>query len=104
MYRERQYGQVFYGRFNDFLKMWQELNAIARKRGWPAWTIWVPTVGASNDVLVEREFRDLASYQKASDEFQSDAETMKVYRSGASLVVQGSVRNELWEEVAKPLA
>src|SRR5580765_7459928 len=29
MYRERQYGQVFYGRFNDFIKMWQELNAIA---------------------------------------------------------------------------
>jgi hypothetical protein len=104
MYRERQYGQVFYGRFNDFLKLWEELNAIARKRHWPEWTIWVPTVGASNDVIVEREFPDLASYAKASDAFQSDPETMKVYRSGSSLVVQGSVRNELLEEVTKPLA
>lgn len=104
MYRDLQYGQVLYGRFNDYRKMWEDLNAIARKRGWPPWTIWVPTVGVVNEVIVEREFRDLASYAKAYDEFQSDAEVMKLYRAGGSVVVQGSGRNELWEEVTKPLA
>ena len=104
MYRRRQYAQVLYGRFNDFLKATNELNAIARKRGWPESITWVPTVGAGNDVVLEQEYADLATYAKAGDAFSADAEAMKIWRSMASLVVQGSVRDELWEEVKKPLA
>lgn len=104
MYRHRAYAQVVYGHFNEFLKAWTELNAMARKRGWPEWSVWNPTVGTGNEVVVEREFADLASFAKASDAFQSDAEAMKIYRSTSSLVVQGSVRDELFEEVTKPLA
>jgi len=35
MYRYRAYQQVIYGHFNEFLKANDELNAIARKKGWP---------------------------------------------------------------------
>lgn len=104
MYRHRQYAQVFYGKFNDFLKANDELNAIARKRGWPEAKVWIPVAGEGNQVLLEQEFPDLASFAKASDAFSSDAEAMKIWRSTASLVVQGSVHNEVWEEVKKPLA
>lgn len=104
MYRRRQYAQVLYGRFNDFLKATDEINAIARKRGWPESTTWVHVVGVGNEVVLEQEYADLASYGKASDAFSADAESMKVWRSMASLVVQGSVHDELWEDVKKPLA
>lgn len=104
MYRRRQYAQVLYGRFNDFLKAANEINIIARKRGWPESSTWVPTVGTGNEVVLEQEYADLASYAKAGDAFSSDADAMKIWRSMASLVVQGSVRDELWEDVKKPLA
>jgi hypothetical protein len=104
MFRSRQYAQVVYGHFNDYLKATLELNAIARKRGWPESSIWTHVVGTGNEVILEEEYADLASFQKVGDAFQSDPEAMKIFRSTSSLVVQGSVRNELLEEVKKPVA
>lgn len=104
MYRHRAYVQVVYGHFNEFLKATLELNAIARKRGWPESSIWVPVVGTGNVLVLEEEYPDLASFAKVGEAFQSDAEAMKIYRSTSSLVVQGSVHDELFEEVKKPLA
>jgi hypothetical protein len=104
MYRRRQYAQVVYGRFNDFLKATNELNVIARKRGWPEFTTWVPTVGKGNDVILEQEYATLVSFGTSGDAFSADADAMKIWRSMASLVVQGSVHDELWEDVKKPLA
>ena len=102
MYRHRAYAQVVYGHFNDFLKATNELNAIARKRGWPESSIWSAVVGTGNEVVLEQEYADLNSFSKESDAFSADAEAMKIWRSMASLVVQGSVRDELWEDVKKP--
>jgi hypothetical protein len=104
MYRHRAYVQVIYGHFNEFLKATLELNTIARKRGWPESSIWVPVVGTGNVLVLEEEYADLASFAKVGEEFQSDAEAMKIYRGTSSLVVQGSVHDELFEEVKKPLA
>ena len=104
MYRHRTYQQVIYGHFNDFLKATGELNAIARKRGWPESSIWTHVVGTGNEVILEEEYADLASFAKVADGFQSDAEAMKVVRSTSNMIVQGSARNELLEEVTKPVA
>lgn len=104
MYRHREYAQVVYGRFNDYVKATHELNAIARKRGWPESRIWGPVIGTGNEVVLEQEYADLAAFEKAGEAFQSDVEAMKIYRSLASVVVQGSVHDELFQEVTKPLA
>jgi hypothetical protein len=104
MFRSRSHAQVVYGQFNDYLKAVHDLNAIARKRGWPESSIWTHVVGTGNEVVLEEEYADLASFQKVGEEFQSDAEAMKIFRSTSNLVVQGSVRNELFEEVTKPIA
>jgi len=104
MYRHRAYQQVVYGRFNDFLKIIEELNAVAHKRGWPESSVWTPVVGTGNEAVIEEEYSDLASFAKVSSAFQSDAEAMKLFRGMASLVVQGSARDELIEMVTKPLA
>lgn len=78
------------GRFNEYLKVWQDIHAIARKRGWAESTVRVPTVGTGNETIIEIEYPDLASFQKHSQAFQADAEVMKVYRVSAGIVVQGS--------------
>jgi hypothetical protein len=104
MFRWRFHAQVVYGHFNDYLKAMHELNAISRKRGWPESSIWTHVVGTGNEVVLEEEYADLASFQKVEDAFQSDAEAMKIFRSTSNLVVQGSERTELLEEVKKPLA
>jgi len=104
MYRYREIQQVVYGHYNEFLKAWQELAAIGQKRGWPEPNVWTPTVGVGNEAIVETEYRDLASFQKAYEAFQSDAEAMKVYRGLAGIIVQGSSRSEIIEQVTKPLA
>jgi hypothetical protein len=104
MFRWRFHTQVVYGHFNEYLKAQLELNAISRKRGWPESSIWIPVVGTGNEVVLEAEYADLASFQKVGDAFQSDAEAMKILRSTSSQVVQGSQRTELLEEVKKPIA
>jgi hypothetical protein len=104
MYRHRAYQQVVYGRFNDFLKTIEELNSVAHKRGWPESTVWTPLVGTGNEVVVEEEYSDLASFAKVSAAFQSDADAMKLFRGLAQVVVQGSAHDELIEMVTKPLA
>ncbi len=104
MYRYRASQQVLYGRFNEFLKAWQELNAISRRKGWPEASVWVPTVGTSNEVVLEMDFPDLASFQRTYQAFQADPEAMKVYRGTGNIVVQGSAHDELIEQVTKPLA
>ena len=104
MYRHRAYQQVVYGRFNDFLKTVEELNAVAHKRGWPESSVWTPVVGVGNEAVIEAEHSDLASFARVNSAFQADAEAMKLFRGLAQVVVQGSARDELIEMVTKPLA
>lgn len=104
MYRHRAYQQVLYGHFNEFFKVVQDLNAISKKRGWPESRVWSPTFGIANDVVLEEDYPDLATAERAMRAFESDAEAMKLLRSMASLIVQGSARDELLQEETKPLA
>jgi hypothetical protein len=104
MYRHRTYQQVIYGRFNDFFKTVEGLNAVAHKRGWPESTVWAPVVGTSNEAVIEAEYSDLATFARVSTTFQADAEAMKLFRELAQLVVQGSAHDELVELLTKPLA
>ncbi len=104
MYRHRAYQQVVYGRFNDFLKIVEGLNAVARKHGWPESTVWSGVVGTGNEAVVEEEYSDLASFAKVTAAFESDAEAMKLFRSLANLIVQGSAHDELIQRITKPLA
>jgi hypothetical protein len=97
LYRFRSYQQVLYGRYREFFAACQELNANETSKGRIPVTVWTPTVGEGNLVLLESEYLDLASFQKDADAFSQDAEAMRLIRSMASLSVQGSGRSELWE-------
>jgi hypothetical protein len=104
MYRHRAYQQVLYGHFNEFFKVVQDLNAVSRKRGWRESRVWSPAFGTANEVVLEEEYQDLATVERERRAFDSDAEAMKLFRSMAGLIVQGSARDELLQEETKPLA
>ena len=97
MYRFRIYVQVRYGHFREYLAQQEALNELAKSRGWPEATYWVPTVGTGNEFIAEIDYPDLATFQRLGEEFGADAEAMNLFRSGAEHVVEGSGRSELLE-------
>jgi hypothetical protein len=97
VYRFRFTVQVRYGHFKEHLEGWQQLNEIARSRGWVESTFWAPTVGTANEFVVEMDYPDLATFQREGDAFSSDVEAMTLFRSMSEFVVDGSGRTELLE-------
>jgi NIPSNAP protein len=97
MVRARVVAQARYGHFADYLKAAEQLNEIARQRGWTEATFWVPTVGTANELVLEIDYSDLATFERESHAQASDSEWMGVIRGGIDYVVEGSVRSELFE-------
>jgi hypothetical protein len=95
MYRLRFTVEVRYGHFAEYLKLSEQLNEISRARGWVEARFWSPVVGSANEFIAEVDYPDLATFEREGEAAQSDEEWMKVFRSGADLVVQGSGRSEL---------
>lgn len=95
MFRYRITVQVRYGHFKEYLEACQQLNQIARARGWVEATFWTPTVGTSNEFIIELDYPDLATFQREGDAFSSDPEAMKLNRSTIDFVVEGTGRSEL---------
>jgi hypothetical protein len=97
MYRFRYGLQVRYGHFNDFFANQQQQNELARSRGWPEATFWVPATGAVNTFIGEIEYPDLATYQRLNEMFRADGEAMALYRAANDHIVEGSAYTELFE-------
>jgi hypothetical protein len=97
MVRARFIAQVRYGQFAEYLKAVEQLNEIARERGWAVATFWVATAGTANELIAEVDYPDLATFEREGDAQGADAEWMKVIRSTVDMVVQGSARSELFQ-------
>jgi NIPSNAP len=95
MVRARFIVQVRYGHFAEYLKALEQLNEIARERGWAEATFWVSAAGTANELIAEVDFPDLATFEREGNAQSSDAGWMKVIRSTVDVVVQGSGRTEL---------
>jgi hypothetical protein len=95
MVRARFIVQVRYGHFAEYLKALEQLNEIARARGWAEATFWVATAGTANELIADVEYPDLATFDHEGRAQSSDSEWMKVIRSTAEMVVQGTGRSEL---------
>ena len=95
MYRSRFHVQVRYGHFKEALELCERLNELGRARGWTESTFWTPSVGNANELIIETEYPDLATFEKQGEAFSSDAEVMSVFRSTAEHVVEGSGHSEL---------
>ena len=93
MVRSRFIGQVRYGHFAAL----EQLNEIARERGWAPATFWVATAGTVNELIAEVDYPDLATFEREGEAQAADAEWMKVIRGTVDMVVQGTGRSELFQ-------
>ena len=97
MYRARFHVQVKYGHFKDYFTICEQLNELARSRGWAESTYWVPTVGMANELIGESDYPDLETFQQEGDAFSADPEAMALVRATSEHTVQGSAHSELLE-------
>ena|SRR5439155_4810320 len=97
MVRTRFIVQVRYGHFAEYLKALEQLNEIARERGWAEATFWVSTAGTANELIAESDYPDLATFEGDGTAQASDAEWMKLIRSTVDMIVQGTARSELFQ-------
>ena len=98
-YRLRLIAEIEYGSFVEYMKAQRKLEQIMRDRGWAPVRTLVPVAGANNQVIVEIEYPDLATYERENGAFYADQEAFGAYRDGARYVVQGTARTELLEDV-----
>lgn len=94
--------QVLYGRFGEFFDLQEEKHRIAEARGWTRPTFWVTTAGRLNDFFLEREYETLDELTSELAAREADFEFMKAMRDSYRLVVQGSVKIEIFEEASAP--
>src|SRR5262245_51684904 len=93
MYRARVIVQVKFGRFREYAELCEKVNELARARGWVKSTFWVPTVGKANQVIIETDYPDLATFEREDEAFRSDAEGMALIASAVECLEEG--RSEL---------
>jgi hypothetical protein len=99
MYRQRIRQQILYGQFREYMEIAQEVIALRQKLGMAPASLWVPTFGTANEVVWEIEYPDLATFQRENEAFYSDADVMEQWRRLWQHAVQGSIQDELFEDV-----
>lgn len=97
VFRQRIYHSVPYGHFDEVVGLCMQLNDLIQSRGGTPGTLWTPTVGPQNELIVEFEFTDLGAFGQGRTSSNADpVETALVGKIGAA-VVPNSVRTELWQ-------
>lgn len=99
MYRARVTVQVLYGHFKDHLEVCKQINELARSRGWTESTFWVPVVGVGNQMLIETDYPDFATFEREGDAFYSDPEAMELLGKAIGHLVESSARSELFQTI-----
>jgi hypothetical protein len=95
MYQQRNTVTVRYGKFREYHAAMEQLNEIARQRGWREASMFVPVAGVDNQYICQWDFETLADYERETEAFFSDAEAMKVFRGAAEFVIEGTSTSEL---------
>jgi hypothetical protein len=97
MYQLRNSVTVRYGKFREYHAVMDQLNEIARQRGWVEAKRFVPVAGLDNQYISQWEYETLADYERETESFSADTEAMKVFRGAAEFVIEGTSRSELLE-------
>ena len=97
MYRYRWSCQVLYSNYGEFFSLQEQKAALAEQRGWQAARFWVAIAGNLNDFFLERDYETLEALVTELAAREADYDFMKLMRASYKLVVQGSVRIELFE-------
>jgi hypothetical protein len=89
--------------WNDFLQTASKLNEISRARGWVEFSFWTQVAGSFNEIVLEADYPDLATFEQQTNAFYADAEAVGAMRGWRDLVIQGTGYSELWAQ-AEPVS
>lgn len=82
MVRHRMHVVAALGKYRDAIAWVSELNAARRKLGVPEVTAWSPLSGDFNYMILESDYKDLATFDAMLSRFQSDPQAMTIFRQG----------------------
>ena len=89
MVRHRFHFVIALGRFNEGVQWVRDLNAACRNAGCVEGKLWSVGYGKTNECVVEYDYPDQAAMEADVNRFQSNAETMKVFRRGIDFNAPG---------------
>lgn len=90
--------------WNECVAIVEDLNKLCAERGWAQGTLWTRTIGTFNELSLEFEYPDLATFQRETDEFIRDPATRDLNRRIDALRTEGTGYSELWEEAQPVIA
>ena len=98
MYRERLFFKVedFAG-WNEMNKVHQEINSLMESKGLAPGTLWTQSWGPFNELCIEIDYPDLATYEKERSMVTSDPDFLPLFERISKVTVTGWGRNEMWE-------
>ena len=100
MYRVRSVIKVTVEGWPAAIENAARINELAEKRGWQKSTIWTQTFGPFNELAFEREYPDLATYERETAAFYADEEVMQLVLEGAkNRRADEPGFNEMWESI-----
>ena len=91
--------QISYGSLSEFIDLQRQKAEVAEKRGWVRSRFWMTSIGTLNDFFLEREYSSLPELAEELAARERDYEFSRLIRASYPLVVQGSIRAELFEEL-----
>ena len=95
MYRHIVREQIIYGCFRDYFAVAQEVIAYNKSKGWASVEMYMPLVGAGNDVVYHADYATLAEFEREMNALMTDPGFMELIRRQAGHIVQGSSISEL---------
>jgi hypothetical protein len=96
MIRERLHFTVKGGSaWNDALDLIREIDEIQIAAGRATGTVWTQVVGPFNEIVIETDYPDLATYERESNAIMTDPAVLKLFPRFEEATVAGKGYNEL---------
>jgi hypothetical protein len=99
MYRFRQVLRVSnIDAWNEAVGLVEEINKICETKGWMKGQLFTRTVGPFNELCVETEYQDLATFERENKEWLAEPGIGALIRRIDELATENPGYSELWEE------
>lgn len=81
--------------WNEALDLIHQIDQIQIAAGRAAGTVWTQVAGPFNEIVIEAEYSDLATYERETEAFMSDPEVLKFLPRFEEITVADKGYNEL---------
>jgi hypothetical protein len=103
VYRQRQFVTVKdLDGWNEIVSVVDDVNKLCAERGWTQGTLMTRTFGTFNELCLEIDFPDLATFESEMKAWMADPDTGPLMRRLDAVETATSGHDELWME-AEPV-